>query len=284
MKKVVSCVLSLLMGMSFVACQAKTNQSTASNGGKGKEIVLATTTSTRDSGLLDELLPIYEKKSGNKVKVLALGTGAAIAEAQKGNADVLLVHDRKKEDAFIQEGYGLKRVDLMYNDFLVCADETVQGKFNGETDVLKIMKTVKDQQIPFVSRGDESGTHSFEKKLWAKAGSEVPDKESFYFSLGQGMSATLNVTGEKKGVTITDRATFLATRENTKLVEISQPSKDLVNQYGIIELNPEKVPLNNAAGGKDLMEFFLSKEAQDKINTFGKAKYGQALFVTGSYK
>ena len=251
----------------------------------GGEIILATTTSTRDSGLLDFILPEFKKATGIEVKVVALGTGAAIESAKAGNADVLMVHDKAKEEQFVGDGFGLKRYDLMYNDFLLAASEDNLAKIGTEKNIVNLMKLIATEKLPFVSRGDESGTHSFEKKTWKAAGVTLPEGTSdWYFSIGQGMSDTLNVTAEKKGFTISDRSTFLATKATTKLVEVSEPSPELVNQYGIIELNPAKVTVRNPEGAKKFIEWLLSDEAKALISEYGKTEYGQQLFFPGTFK
>ncbi len=258
---------------------------TAAGSASSKEIILATTTSTRDSGLLDFLLPEFKKASGIEVKVVALGTGAAIESAKAGNADVLMVHDKAKELQFVTDGFGLKRYDLMYNDFLLASAPENVTKLGTEKNIVKLLKLIEAQKLPFVSRGDESGTHSFEKKTWAAAGVTLPTAASdWYFSIGQGMSDTLNVTAEKKGLTIADRSTFLATKATTKLVEVSEPSPELVNQYGIIELNPAKVTVRNPEGAKTFISWLLSDDAKALISEYGKKEYGQQLFFPGTFK
>lgn len=274
-------ILGLCLTLTLSACSGQANQTKASS----KEIILATTTSTRDSGLLDELLPAFKKATGLDCKVLALGTGAAIEAAKNSNADVLLVHDRAKEDQFVKDGYGLKRYDVMYNDFLVAAAPALQATLApAQGDLGKILSLVKEKQLPFISRGDESGTHSFEKKAWKKAEIELPDSQPWYVSIGQGMNECLQITAEKGGVCLTDRATFLATKDKTQLEEVSKPSQDLINPYGVIELNPDKLKLKNPEGGKQFIQWLLSEEGQRLIQAFGKEKYGQALFTPGTFK
>lgn len=264
-----------------VTTAAGTTTATAND----KEIILSTTTSTRDSGLLDFILPEFKKATGIEVKVVALGTGAAIESAKAGNADVLMVHDQAKEEQFVADGFGIKRYDLMYNDFLLASHADNISKIGPEKNIVNLLKLIESQKLPFVSRGDESGTHSFEKKTWKAAGVTLAEGASdWYFSIGQGMSDTLNFTSEKKGFTITDRSTYLATKATTKLVEVSEPSKELVNQYGVIELNPEKVTVRNPEGAKKFIQWILSDDAKKLINEYGKAQYGQQLFFPGTFK
>ena len=290
----------LLAGLFLTACSPTTPGTTTGSGTNagldtttttetsepaGGEVILSTTTSTRDSGLLDFILPKFEEEKGIKVKVVALGTGAAIESAKAGNADVLMVHDKAREEAFVEEGYGVVRHDLMYNDFLLVGDETVKEQVGDEKNIVELLKMIEEKKLPFVSRGDDSGTHGFEKRTWAAANVTLPEGESdWYFSVGQGMANTLQVTAEKQGFTIADRSTFLATQESTKLVEVSEPSEELVNQYGIIELNKEKVTVRNPEGAKVFIDWLLSDQAADLIKEFGKAEYGQQLFFPGTFK
>ena len=262
-----------------------TTTTTEPNETAGGEVILSTTTSTRDSGLLDFILPKFEEEKGIKVKVVALGTGAAIESAKAGNADVLMVHDKAREEAFVEEGFGVVRHDLMYNDFLLVGDEAVKEQVGDEKNIVELLKIIEEKKLPFVSRGDDSGTHGFEKRTWATADVTLPEGESdWYFSVGQGMANTLQVAAEKQGFTIADRSTFLATQESTKLVEVSEPSEELVNQYGIIELNKEKVTVRNPEGAKVFIDWLLSEQAAELIKEFGKAEYGQQLFFPGTFK
>ena len=262
-----------------------TTTTTEPNETAGGEVILSTTTSTRDSGLLDFILPKFEEEKGIKVKVVALGTGAAIESAKAGNADVLMVHDKAREEAFVEEGFGVVRHDLMYNDFLLVGDEAVKEQVGDEKNIVELLKIIEEKKLPFVSRGDDSGTHGFEKRTWATADVTLPEGESdWYFSVGQGMANTLQVAAEKQGFTIADRSTFLATQESTKLVEVSEPSEEVVNQYGIIELNKEKVTVRNPEGAKVFIDWLLSDQAAELIKEFGKAEYGQQLFFPGTFK
>lgn len=286
MKRLLSITLFLLL---LAGCQGTAPNTSASGttsaAAEKKAVILATTTSTRDSGLLDFLLPKFKESSGIEVKVVALGTGAAIEAAKAGNADVLMVHDRAKEDQFIAEGYGVERHDLMYNDFLLAGPDDKKDALGNAKDIVSLLQTIEKNRLPFVSRGDESGTHSFEKRIWKAAGVTLPQGTSdWYFSLGQGMSETLNVTSEKKGFTITDRSTFLATQKNTGLVEVSEPSKESANQYGVIELNPNKVTVRNPDGAKEFIRWILSEEAKGLISRYGQEEFGQQLFFPGTFK
>ncbi len=297
MKRILPMILSLML---VTACTGGETTTTSAGGGgtttagtttastepaaEGK-VVLATTTSTRDSGLLDFLLPKFKEDSGIDVEVVALGTGAAIEAAKAGNADVLMVHDRVREDAFIEEGFGIKRHDLMYNDYLLSSTEEGALALNGEKNIVKALQIIAEDELTFVSRGDESGTHSFEKRTWVAAGVTIPEGESnWYDSIGQGMSDTLNFTAEVKGFTISDRATFLATKAETGLVEVSEPSAELINPYGVIELNPEKVNVNNPEGGKAFIDWLLTAETAALIDEYGIEEFGEQLFFPGTFK
>lgn len=290
MKKFLPVLLSLLL---LTACTGGETQTTTAGTstpqvtGKeaGGEVILATTTSTRDSGLLDFLIPKFKEDTGIDVQVVALGTGAAIEAAKAGNADVLMVHDRAREDAFVEDGYGIQRHDLMYNDYLLAADEVSAAALNGETNIVEQLKLIAENELTFVSRGDESGTHAFEKRTWEAAGVTLPEGESdWYNSIGQGMSDTLNFTAESRGFTISDRATFLATRENTGLIEVSEPSAELINPYGVIELDPENVTVRNPEGGRAFIDWLLTDETAELINEYGIEEFGEQLFFPGVFK
>lgn len=297
MKKLLSIFLGLMLltgctggaGATTTAGSTSAGTTTAAattTAGTGEgEVILATTTSTRDSGLLDFLLPKFKEASGIDVQVVALGTGAAIEAAKAGNADVLMVHDRAREDAFVEEGYGIQRHDLMYNDYLLAADAESAKNLDGETNIVEQLKLIAENELTFVSRGDESGTHAFEKRTWEAAGVTLPEGQSnWYNSIGQGMSDTLNFTAESKGFTIADRATFLATKENTGLIEVSEPSSELINPYGVIELNPEKVTVRNPEGARVFIDWLLTDETAELINQYGIEEFGEQLFFPGVFK
>ena len=202
---------------------------------------LATTTSTQDSGLLEFLLPDFEKQAGVKVDVVAVGTGAAIKLGEDGNADVLLVHARAQEDAFMKAEHGVRREDVMYNDFVIVGPASDPAKIKGMPSAADALKTIAAAGAPFISRGDKSGTHTKELAVWKAAGLEP--KGAWYRSAGQGMGAVLNMAQEQQAYTISDRATYLTrAKADLKLVVLVEGDKSLFNPYGVIAVNPRKTP------------------------------------------
>jgi len=240
-------------------------------------LTLATTTSTYDSGLLDYLLPVFEKDYNTKVKVLSLGTGQAIATAQKGDADVLLVHDRAREDAFVKNGYGINRRDVMHNQFLIVGPAHDPAKIKGETSVIDAFKKIAANKVRFISRGDGSGTHSKELALWKAAG--VTPGGSWYVEAGQGMGDTLMMANEMNGYILTDEATFLALKSNFDLVVLYEGEKILLNPYGVIAVNPAKYPDIHQNAAMAFVDFMTSEKGQKMIYQFGRDKYGKSLFI-----
>lgn len=236
-------------------------------------VTLATTTSTQDSGLLDVLIPAFEKKFNNKVKVkvVAVGTGQAIQLGKDGNADVLLVHSRKDEDAFVKDGYGIKAWDVCYNQFLVVGPKDDPAKIGSAKTVVEAFQKIAEAKAKFVSRGDDSGTHKKEKTIWTKA--NIKPEGSWYVSSGQGMGDTLRMAEEMGAYTITDEATFLTNK--TGLVVVHKGDKDLLNPYGTIQVISTKKPV----AANELLWFFVSPQGQKMIGDFGKAKYGKSIFV-----
>lgn len=242
-------------------------------------IILATTTSTQDSGLLDYLLPFFQEQSGIEVKIIAVGTGKAIQMGRDGEADVLLVHAKSNEEEFVTEGHGVERFDVMYNDFVIVGPKNDPNKLlelvNG--DVAIGFKAINDNGYTFVSRGDDSGTHKKELSVWKAVG--ITPKGDWYVSTGKGMGDVLQMTNEMLGYTLTDRATFLAMQETLDLGIIIEGDQTLINQYGVIAVNPEKNDMINTEGANAFITWVLSDEAQAIIGEFGKEKYGQALFT-----
>lgn len=248
-----------------------------------KTIILATTTSTQDSGLLDVLIPVFEKKTGYFVKTIAVGSGQAMTMGQKGEADVLLVHSPAAEKKFVEEGYGINRRLVMHNDFIIVGPAEDPAKIKGMKSTLEAMKKIAASKSLFVSRGDNSGTHAKEKAIWKDASLKY-EGEKWYQETGAGMGQTLNVAAEKKGYTITDRATYLALKKNLKLDILVEGDAVLLNIYHVIEVNPSKWPKVNAKGGKIFADFMVSKETQDIIRTFGVDKFGAPLFFPDAGK
>ena len=262
--------LFILMGSSMAFAQTKT-------------VILSTTTSTQDSGLLDVLIPIFEKNTGYFVKTIAVGSGQAMAMGQKGEADVLLVHSPAAEKTFVAEGYGINRRLIMHNDFIIVGPPEDSAKIKGIKSASEAFKKMAASNALFLSRGDNSGTNAKEKAIWKAAGID-PEKEKWYQQTGLGMGQTLSVTAEKKGYTLADRGTYLALKKNLGLEILVEGDAILLNIYHVIEVNPAKWPKVNAAGGKAFADFMVSKETQTIIKTFGVEKFGSALFFPDAGK
>jgi len=241
-----------------------------------KTVILATTTSTQDSGLLDVLVPLFEKESGFQVKTISVGSGQAMKMGEKGEADVLLVHSPDAEKKFMAEGFGASRRLVMHNDFIVVGPATDPAKIRG-AKAADAMKRIAQSGAIFVSRGDNSGTHAKEKGLW-KGAAVNPEGQKWYQQTGLGMGQTLNVAAEKKGYTLTDRATYLSLKKGLGLEIIVEGDSKLLNIYHVIELNQAKWPKVNAAGGKAFADFMVAKKTQELIGRFGVEKFGAPLF------
>jgi tungstate transport system substrate-binding protein len=248
-----------------------------------KAVILATTTSTQDSGLLDTLIPIFEKKTGYFVKTIAVGSGQAMAMGQKGEADVLLVHSPEAEKKFVEEGYGVNRRLIMHNDFIIVGPPGDPAGIRGMKKASEAFKKIADSGSIFMSRGDNSGTHAKEKTIW-KATDVKYEGEKWYQQTGLGMGLTLNVASEKKGYTLTDRGTYLALKKNLGLDILVEGDAILLNIYHVIEVNPKKWPKVNATGGKAFADFMVSKGTQGIIKTFGVEKFGSPLFFPDAGK
>jgi tungstate transport system substrate-binding protein len=248
-----------------------------------KNIIMATTTSTQDSGLLDVLLPIFEKKTGYFVKTIAVGSGQAMAMGQKGEADVLLVHSPAAEQKFIAEGYGVNRRLVMHNDFIILGPSADPARIKGVKKASEAFKQIAGTASLFVSRGDNSGTHAKEKDIWKAAGIN-PAGQKWYQETGLGMGQTLGVAAEKKGYTLADRGTYLALKKGLGLDILVERDGILLNIYHVIEVNPQKWPKVNASGAKAFSDFMVSKETQAIIKTFGVDKYGSPLFFPDAGK
>lgn len=248
-----------------------------------KTLILATTTSTQDTGLLDVLIPIFEKNTGYFVKTIAVGSGQAMTMGQKGEADVLLVHSPAAEKKFMEDGFGVSRRLVMHNDFIIVGPSDDPAKIKGVKSAVEAFKKIAAAQALFISRGDNSGTHAKEKDIWKVAGVKY-DGEKWYQQTGLGMGQTLNVAAEKKGYTLTDRGTYLALAKTLKLGILVEGDAVLLNIYHVMEVNPQKWPKVNIAGAKAFADFMVSKETQDIIKTFGVDKYGSPLFFPDAGK
>src|SRR3990172_3634263 len=240
-------------------------------------VILSTTTSTQDSGLLDVLVPMFEKKTGLTVKTISVGTGQALALAARGEADVTLAHAPSVERRYVEEGKLLNRRLVMYNDFVIIGPAEDPARIRGLPKAPDAMRRIAQSQSRFVSRGDKSGTHTLETALWKQAG--VEPKGAWYLESGQGMGQTLGIAEERRAYTITDRGTWLAFQKRVNLPVLVEKDRQLLNLYSVMEVNPANGPRINAAGGKAFADFMLSAEVQAVIKAFGADKYGQPLFV-----
>jgi len=253
----------------------------AACGGDGDELILATTTSTQDSGLLDVLIPRFEDEYGYKVKTIAVGSGQALRLGEEGEADVILAHSPKAEEDFVAAGFGIERQAVMHNDFIVVGPpDDPAGIADAET-VAEALQRIAASGSVFLSRGDESGTHTKELGLWEKAG--VEPAGDWYQETGQGMGATLTIAGEKRGYTLSDRGTYLAQRDNVDLDVLSEGDPDLFNVYHVIVVNPDRHAEVNADGARAFARFMTAAEVQDLIGNFGADTYGQPLFVPDAF-
>jgi len=243
-----------------------------------RPVILATTTSTQDSGLLDALVPVFEKNTGATVKTIAVGTGQALALGGRGEADVVLCHAPELEKKYVAEGTVIDRRLVMHNDFVVVGPPADPAKVHGVSAAAEALRRIAGSKATFVSRGDNSGTNILEKKLWKLAGIE-PKGAPWYFEAGQGMGATLRIASEKRGYTLSDRGTYLALKGGLELDVLSQGDPSLRNVYHVMRVDPERFPKVNGAGAKAFADFLVSAEAQDIIRSFGRNKFGEPLFT-----
>ncbi len=242
-----------------------------------RNIILATTTSTQDSGLLDRLLPVFEKKTGYFVKTIAVGSGQAIVMGRKGEADVLFVHSPDAEKQLVAEGHGINRRPIMYNDYVVVGPSEDPAKLRRMKSSSESFKRIASAKAMFLSRGDDSGTYAKEKEIWRISGIN-PERERWYHQTGLGMGQTLHIASEKKGYCLADRGTYLALKKNLGLEVLVEGDALLFNVYHILEVNPTKWPKVNAQGAKAFADFLVSQEAQELIRTFGMDRFGEPLF------
>ena len=242
-----------------------------------KSVILSTTTSTQDSGLLDVLVPLFEKKTGYNLKTVSVGTGQALELSAKGEADVTLVHAPSLEKKYVADGKLLNRRLVMYNDFIIIGPTSDPAKVKSTKSSIQAMKLISGSQGRFVSRGDNSGTHNLEKSLWKQAG--IEPKGAWYIESGQGMGATLGIANDRSAYTITDRVIYLAYQKRLALAILLEGDKSLLNIYSVMEVNPANGPRANQVGGKAFADFMVAPETQAVIKSFGVEKYGQPLFV-----
>lgn len=248
---------------------------------EAQTLMLATTTSTENSGLLAYLLPFFEEEYGVTVDVIAVGTGQALQIGEDGNADVLMVHARSLEDEFMDAGHGVRREDLMYNDFIIVGPPDDPAGIEGMTDAPAALGQIAEAEATFISRGDESGTHTKEKAIWSEAG--VDPSGDWYVSAGQGMGDVLTIADEELAYTLSDRATYLArTLQGTELVILVEGDPILFNPYGVIAVNPDKSPEINAELANQFIDWLISVPTQEKIAGFGVDEFGMPLFTPDS--
>ena len=268
-----------------VPTEAPTEAPTARPAPANPNLILATTTSTQDSGLLDVLVPMFEKEYGYTVKTIAVGSGAAITMAKEGNADVLLVHSPAAEKTFMEEGFGKERSLLMHNDFIIVGPTADPSGIKG-MKVLDAFKKIYADKTAFVARADESGTSTKELGIWKKAELDPANEAGadWYLKTGQGMGASLTVASEKGAYILTDRATFLANKANLSLEVLIEGENSLLNIYHVITINTEKWPNINYQGGLDFHNFLLDPATQAVIAQYGADKYGEPLFFPDADK
>jgi tungstate transport system substrate-binding protein len=241
-----------------------------------KTLILATTTSTVDSGLLDTLVPLFEKQSGLTVKTIGVGSGMAMEMGRRGQADVLLVHSPKDEETLVKDGFGLNRRPVMHNDFVLVGPADDPADTKTAKNVSEAFRRISNSGTLFISRGDKSGTHSKELSIWPHSKTSLSNL--WYLESGQGMGATLLIADQKNAYTLVDRATYLSYKKRIKLIILCAGDKWLLNPYHVIEVNPEKNKGINSAGAKAFADFLVSPATQKLIASFGQEKYGQTLF------
>lgn len=248
-------------------------------------LILATTTSTQDSGLLDVLIPMFQQQTGYNVKVVAVGTGQALQMGQQGNADVLLVHAPSSEKTYMDGGYGKDRFLVMHNDFIIVGPAADPAGIRGGTVAVDAFKKIASSGSTFISRGDQSGTNTKELALWKSAALDpAGQKPAWYVESGQGMGATLTIASEKGAYTLTDRATYLANKANLQLDLLVEKDNSLLNVYHVITVNPDKWPKVNYDGALAFAKWITNAATQDVIGKFGVEKFGQPLFVPDATK
>ena len=251
--------------------------------GASKELILATTTSTRDTGLLDVLLPVFQERTGYNVKTIAVGTGAALALGKKGEADVLLCHAPASEMELVESGDVINRQLVMHNDFVIVGSLEDPAGVKGVKSATEALRKIADKEAVFVSRADDSGTHKKEKEVWNKLGFE-PSGKAWYLEAGTGMANTLNIANEKLAYCLTDRGTYLSMKDRLDLVVLVEGDAILLNIYHVMQVNPEKHKVVDGQGGKAFVEFMVSEEVQEIISKFGIDKYGSPLFFPDAGK
>lgn len=275
-------LIEILLIVTLVLCACAPNMSAPAPA--NPNLILATTTSTQDSGLLDVLIPLFEKETGYKVQTVAVGSGQAMQMGQEGNTDVLLVHSPKAEIQFMNDGWGKDRVLVMHNDFIIVGPADDPAKIKGLSAV-DAFKAIAANESTFVARADESGTSTKELGIWKNAEIDpAGTKPAWYIESGQGMGATLRITSEKSGYTLTDRATFLANSANLQLEILVEGDKSLLNVYHVITIDTDKWPEANYEGAMAFLKFMTRASTQEAIGKFGVEQFGQPLFYPDAGK
>ena len=247
-----------------------------------KSIVVSSTTSTEQSGLFGFILPIFKMKTGIDVKVVAVGTGQALDIGRRGDADVVFVHDKLAEEKFVEEGYSTKRYEVMYNDFILIGPKSDPAKISGGKDIQAALQKISTAQVPFISRGDKSGTHAAELRYWKGAGITVSPSQTWYKETGSGMGPALNTASAMNGYILADRATWLSFKNRGDLVILVQGDPKLFNQYGVMLVNPAKFPHVEKAEGQAFIDWLISKNGQDVIASYQIG--GEQLFFPNAKK
>jgi tungstate transport system substrate-binding protein len=264
------------IGLSAVPLGAQETSTPVARTGP-RDVILATTTSTADTGLLDALSPLFKDATGYTLKPIAVGSGAALELGKRGEADVVLAHSPAAEQTFMEEGYGSERRSVMFNDFVIVGPEDDPAGIAGNPSAVEAMHQIADSQSRFVSRGDESGTNALELRLWKQAGIEPAGE--WYIESGTGMGETLTIANERGAYTITDRGTYLALRDRLALPILVERDKALINIYHVITLNPANGPRINSEGGQAFLTFLLDPATQKFIGEFGIDEFGEPLFT-----
>jgi len=275
-------LLSAVLAVMLAGCGGTVSNPKAPALSSQKNVVLLTTTSAQDTGLLDVLQKDFAERSGYELKVIAVGTGAALKQAALGEGDVVLVHDADAEKKWLADGNGTSRRLVMYNDFVVVGPAGDPARIRG-LSAAQAFAVIAKERRQFISRGDKSGTHTRESELWRKAGVD-PHGQDWYAESGSGMGTTLNIASDQERYALCDRSTFLAHQKRLRLKVLVESDPALLNLYHVMTVNPEKFPKTNAAGGEAFADYLLSAEGQKIIAEFGKDRFGQALFTPAAGK
>jgi tungstate transport system substrate-binding protein len=265
----------LVLALAFVAMMAGCGDKEAEQVERA-ELILATTTSTQDSGLLDEWVPMFEEENPYSVKVIAVGSGAAMEMGYNGECDVLLVHSPAAEEEMVAEGFAVDRNAVMHNDFIFIGPASDPAGVKEAVSTEEAFTAISTTQSKFISRGDDSGTHTKELGIWKAAG--ITPQGAWYVESGKGMGDTLRIASEERAYTLTDRGTYLSMEDDLELEIVSEGDPILFNNYHVMNVNPERWPDVNDEGARAFNDFCVSKEAQEFLNTFGVEEYGQPLF------